>query len=153
MTQINNLNEITNLTSGDLLVSFQTSNGSNRKVSIGTLQNYLQSALSFGDFIPQQDTQYASPSASGFTVNINDNSKNIHLILTPISSYATGNIILPTTNLLDKQSVLVNSTQQITSISIQGGAASVIGAPTQLLQNGFFTLKYDIILNSWYRVG
>ena len=95
------------------------------------------------------------PSATGFNVPITDGPDNIWLILTPTAGYAAGTITLPSvTNAVDKQEVLVNCTQLVTSLTVDGnGATSVTGEPTSLGADDFFKLKFDIISKSWYRVG
>jgi len=100
-------------------------------------------------------TQYAAPSATAFNVSINNDNKDVHLILSPAATYATGAITLPQNSMaIDKQTVLVNCTQQVTTFSVNlNGADAVYGAPSSLGADDFFTLKYDVTLNSWYRVG
>lgn len=95
-------------------------------------------------------TKYAAPNATGFSVSIGETKEDMHLILTPIATYAAGTIVLPPYP-QDKQTVLVNSTQAVTALSFSGGTTS--GAPTTLAANAFFTLKYDQVLSIWYRVG
>ena len=100
-------------------------------------------------------TQVESRSATGFSVSINNSSVNTHLILKLDAGYANGTIVLPAVaNLVDKQELLVNCTQAVSSLSITlNGATAAIGAPTALLANGFFRLKYNLSDTSWYRVG
>ena len=99
-------------------------------------------------------SQYSAP-LTGFNVAINDASLDVHLILTPVGTLATGTITLPASGTVrDKQTVLVNCTQIITTLTIAAnGADAVNGAPAALAANGYFTLKYDLAVNSWYRVG
>lgn len=99
-------------------------------------------------------TRYAAPSATGFNVQI-DSGSDIHLILTPLAGYAAGTITLPNVQLLsDKQTLVVNTTQAVTTLTVAAnGASAVIGAPTTLAANAFFTLKYDLVMKTWYRVG
>lgn len=146
------LNENTTVTASDLMRVFNTSNGVERKISINTLATYLQTVVNTG--IPQFGTQYNSPTATGFSVAITNTSDNTHLILTPLAGYATGTIVLPISTIaIDKQRVLVNTTQAITTLTVSGNGASVLGQPTTLSANGYFELKYDKTLNTWYRVG
>jgi hypothetical protein len=120
----------------------------------------MQDQLDFsnnGDYA----SQYAAPSATGFTVAITDSSSdgvtssNVHLILTPLAGYAAGTITLPAkAGLVDKQEVLVNCTQAVTTLTIGlNGATGAVGAPTTLAANAFFRLKYDAVTSNWYRVG
>lgn len=154
MSEIQFFNEITELSSGDLLPVYSSANGARRKASINTLKSYMQSNLTLSDSIPQYVTQYSAPSATGFNVAVNSNSNNTHLILTPVAGYATGTITLPlNTVCIDKQLFMVNCTQAVTTLTVSGNGATVVGQPTAFSANGFFTLKYDLTLNRWYRVG
>jgi hypothetical protein len=80
---------------------------------------------------------------------------NVHLILTPLAGYAAGTITLPAkATLVDKQEVLVNCTQAVTTLTIGlNGATGAVGAPTTLAANAFFRLMYDAVTSNWYRVG
>jgi len=100
--------------------------------------------------IQEPNSQYSAP-LTGFTVAITDNNEDTHLILTPAGTLATGTITLPSV-LRDKQLVIVNSTQEITALTVDGNGATVVGAPTTLSANGYFTLKYDLTVDSWYRI-
>lgn len=132
-------------------------NGQDYRLSMSELTEFLQGALSFPTFsgFVNYTTQYASPSSSGFSVPINNNSSNTHLILTPTTGFAAGTIVLPAIgNVIDKQEVLVNSTQQVTTLTINGnGAVAVTGEPTSLAADSFFRLKFDALTSTWYRVG
>jgi hypothetical protein len=154
---INQLTRATELSAGDLLAIFSTGDGDARALAISLLQDYLQDNLDFsnnGDYA----TQYSAPSATGFNVAVTDggdNNTNVHLILTPLAGYANGTITLPAkAGLVDKQEVLVNCTQAVTTLAIGlNGASGAPGAPTTLAANAFFRLKYDAVTFNWYRVG
>jgi len=108
----------------------------------------------FGAYV----TQYAAPSASGWSVTItdgDDDDENVHLILTPTAGTAAGTIVLPpVASLVDKQEILINCTQSVTTLTVDGnGASSVTGDPATLAINDFFRLKYDLPTTVWYRVG
>lgn len=68
---------------------------------------------------------------------------------------ADGTVVLPAvTNLRDKQTVLITSTQEITALVVdENGAGSIYGEPTSLSAEGFFKMKYDLALDAWFRVG
>lgn len=156
MPTINRLSTIDSLSSSDKLVTYDNSNGDSRKFSLSLLLSWLQSNLTFPDagFQPYI-TQRAAPSSSGFNVAITDGSDNIHLILTPTAGYAAGTITLPAVgSAIDKQEVLVNCTQQVTSLTVDGnGAVAVTGEPTSLGADDFFRLKYDLATQTWFRIG
>lgn len=159
MPQINQLSAVDQLAGGDNLPVFDTSNGDARRVSVSALLAYMQANLTFPTVtgVPQFETQYAAPSATGFSVTIapTTTGDNVHLILTPTAGYAAGTIVLPPVGeVVDKQEVLVNCTQQVTALTINGnGAVAVTGEPTSLGADDFFRLKYDAVMQTWYRVG
>lgn len=132
-------------------------NGQDFRLSITELVAYMQGALVIPPFVGFVDytTQYAAPSSTGFSVQITDSSANTHLILTPTTGFAAGTIVLPAVaNVIDKQEVLVNSTQQVTALTVNGnGAVAVTGEPTSLAADDFFRLKYDALTQTWFRVG
>ena len=145
---------------GDLLPVFSVADSDTRKLTLTNLLAWLQSNLSFATVggIGAYITQYAAPSATGFSVTITDGAdddENVHLILTPAAGYAAGTIVLPvSTSLVDKQEVLVNCTQAVTTLTIdKNGATALTGAPSTLAANDFFRLKYDLATSTWYRVG
>lgn len=153
--QINELTAVDSVVGSDLTVIFANSNGDNRKAAMSVLLAYMQANLTFSTAGINYTTQYAAPSATGFSVAITDDSNNTHLILTPLAGYATGTIVLPAVgNVIDKQEVLVNCTQAVTTLTVDGnGAVAVTGEPAALAANDFFRLKYDITVQTWYRVG
>lgn len=140
------LSSIDSLSTGDLLAIGDASNTDSRKASLATLVTFLNENITF----PQSTLarQSASPSATGFSVTILEG--DTWLILTPVAGYATGTIILPTG--VDGELVTVNCTQVVTTLTITS-ASTVTGAPTTLAANDYFTLKYDQINDTWYRIG
>jgi hypothetical protein len=152
MSQINQLSAVDTLASGDQFPIFDTSNGDARKVSASTLLAYMQANLSFAR--DAYITQYSAPSATGFSIQVTDGDDNIHLILTPAAGYANGEIVLPASSgAVDGQQVMVNCTQAVTTFVVDGnGATAVTGEPATLAANDFFTLKYDAVTSTWYRV-
>jgi hypothetical protein len=156
MPTINQLSATDTLAAGDQVPVYVASSGDARKAAMSVMLAYMQANLTFPDtgFVDYA-TQYASPSATGFNVAITDSSANTHLILTPTAGYATGTITLPAVaNCIDKQEVLVNCTQQVTTLTVNGnGATAVTGEPAALGADDFFRLKYDLATSTWYRVG
>lgn len=143
------LNRTDRFDNGDLVVLWAGGDYDYRGISKDDFVKVLSDSLSIGKPV----TQYAAPNATGFNVQIDSMVGDVHLILTPTAGYATGTITLPLSP-VDKQTVLVNSTQAITTLTVspQTGA-TVIGQPATLVANGFFTLKFDAVLKRWYRVG
>lgn len=139
------------ITDDDLTVLFKYTDSDYRGAPMGALVTFLQSALTFPGAYAKA---YASPSATGFTVAFADNEHDQHLILTPLAGYAAGTLTLPLkSTVVDGQRILVNCTQAVTTLTVAGNGATVVGAPATLAANAFFTLTYDAINSTWYRVG
>jgi hypothetical protein len=156
MATINKLTRSDEVSAGDVLPVYIQNQGDARGVAVSVLQEYMQENLTFPPATGLQEyvTQYAAPSSTGFNIAIVAGS-NIHLILTPTAGYATGAITLPAVaGLVDKQDILVNCTQQVTTFTINAnGATAVTGEPSSLGADDFFRLKYDLATSTWYRVG
>jgi hypothetical protein len=151
MTTINQLSSVDDLSGGDLFPVYVSSEGDARKVSATNLRNFVLAEASVAD---DKITQYAAPSATGFSVSILNVSDSIWLILMPTGTMATGTIVLPAlASCVDKQELLVNSTQTVTTLTINGNGATVTGAPSTIAANGFFRLRFDALAKVWYRVG
>lgn len=150
MATINQLSQIDQLQLADLLVVYSTSNSDSRKASITQLKDLLQENLSLGD---DKLTQYAAPSSTGFTVNVQADGST-WLLLTPTGAFAAGTIVLPAVaSVQDRQELLVNCTQALTTLTVSGNGTTVTGAPTTLAANAFFLLRFDQASSVWYRVG
>jgi len=135
---------------------YDPAQGDTRRWSLSDLLTWLQANLTFpAAGRPEPDTQYAAPAASPFSVSVTNANKDVHLILTPTGALAAGTVVLPAVaNVRDKQLVIVNCTQQVATLMVNGnGAVAVNGAPAALAADDFFTLKYDATVSTWYRVG
>ncbi len=151
------LNVVDTVSGGDIVVINQNSSTRYRGATVATLQSYMQSNLTFSG---NKTKVVAQTTASGQTVNAfptgtTTTSSDIWLIISPLASYAAMTILLPALGgLKDGQEIMINCTQSVTvTLTIStNGAAGVIGAPTTLAANAFFTLKYDAITTNWYRV-
>jgi hypothetical protein len=140
-----------------------------RQDSFGSSDNVLVYSSSANDarLIPYADfvaalapttnsniTQYYSPSSTGFSVSINDSYQDVWLILQPTGTLAAGSLVLPSSaNVIDNQEIIVSSTNQVTTLTISGNGSTVTGAPSTIAANGYFKLKYNSTLTTWYRVG
>ena len=151
MPSINQLNAADQLSGSDLLALYSQANGDARKISLTNLMNWLESQQ-----IATQDnkvTQYAAPLAAS-TTQVRDDQSSVWLILTPAGTIDSATLKLPlVSNCIDRQELLVNCTQIVTVLTIDANGSSVIGAPTALAANGFFRLRWDAVLKTWYRVG
>lgn len=153
MTSIYNLSAVDSVSSADQIPVLVTQSGDMRKMSVSELVAYVQEQLAVGGAL---QTQYAAPNATGFNVALVPLTPggSLYLLLTPVGAYAAGTITLPTVaNIADGQEILCNTTQAVTALTVAGSGALVVGAPTTLAANAFFRLRYNLVLNTWYRVG
>lgn len=151
MPTINQLTAVDQVVASDQLPIFSSENGDARKASMTVIAAYIQSLITATD---DKITQYAQPSATGFTVTVNDANSSVWLVLTPLAGYAAGTIVLPSlANCADRQEILANTTQLVTTLTVNANGATVVGAPTTLAANSFFRLRFDAVQKTWYRVG
>lgn len=149
--QINQLSAVDEVSAGDQAVIFSTSYGDARRAAMSVLLAYFQANLSAsGSLI----TQYSAPNATAFSITIDPptDGDSMFLLLTPTAGFAAGTIVLPAAA-VDGQEVLVTCTQAVTALTVSGNGNTVNGAPTALTANGFFRLRFDGVLDSWYRIG
>jgi len=151
MTAIYSLSTVADMSLSDFLALYSLSGGYTGKVTVGALLEVIQANLALPG---TKVTQYAAPSATGFTAAVVDSSDSVWLILTPAAGFAAGTVKLPSlANAVDGQEVSVNCTQAVTTLTVDGSGATVTGAPTTLSANAFFTLRFDETSKVWYRVG
>lgn len=150
MATINQLNAAATVSGSDLLAIYSQQNGDARKLSLTNFAAWIATQVTFVD---DKVTQYSAP-LTGTTVLATDTQNSVWLILTPAGGLAALTIKLPLlANTLDKQEILVNSTQTITTLTLDGNGSSIVGGPTTLAANGFFRLRFDAVMKTWYRVG
>lgn len=148
---INQLSTADAVADGDLFPVWSTSNGDTRKVSLTTIKSAINDGGTVAD---DKVTVYAAPSATGFTVTLPSTADSAWLVLTPAAGYAAGTIVLPASTVaVERQEILVNCTQSVTTLTINGNGATVTGAPTTLAANAFFRLRFEPVAKVWYRVG
>lgn len=151
MPTINQLSAVDEVVSSDQVPIYSSENGDARKASMATLLAFFAGQITAND---DKISQYYAPSATGFSLQINNDSESVWLILTPTGAFAAGTLVLPAVaNCVDRQEILVNCTQAITTLTISGNGATVTGAPTTLAANGYFRLRFDAVTDTWYRVG
>jgi hypothetical protein len=144
---INNLPSA-DIAAADQLPFFSTNNGQDRKTSVTQLSELMQALLTSTGSI----TQYAAPSATGFSVTVSPPvaGGSVYLLLTPTATFAAGTIVLPSAP-ADRQEVSVVTTQTVTSLTVSGNGATVTGAPSSLSANGTFKLRYNAAgAAGWY---
>jgi len=151
MATINQLSAVDQVVSSDQIPIYSSEQGDARKASLAVIAAFVQSLITASD---DKLTQYAAPSATGFSVQVNNDSDSVWLVLTPTGAFAAGTLILPAlASCVDRQEILVNCTQTITTLTINGNGSTVTGAPTTLAANGYFRLRFDAVTKTWYRVG
>lgn len=145
MTEIIDRTQDNTPAGADQFVVYSAANGDVRRMSLTTLLAWLQSNLSIG--VPV--SQFASPSATGFSVSLA--ATTTWLILTPLAGYAAGTLVLPP---LPTDGFTINfvSTQSVTALTISAAGTSLVGMPTTLAANGFFRVRYSAVTNTWYRI-
>ena len=151
MTDINRLSAVTSVAAGDQWPLWSAANGDTRRASSTALQAYMQSNLTFsaGQFV----VQYSAPSATGFSVALLANTNNQWLILSPLGAYAAGTITFPlSSTIADYQEILIFSTQAVTTLTLAGNGATIVGAATGIAQNGAMRFKYNLLANTWYLI-
>lgn len=148
MPTINQLPTVTSLSGGDQFAVYNTGNGDARKVSASALAAYVN-GLESSDYI----TQYSSP-LTGFVLPVEAAPAKTFVVLTPAGTLATGTLVLPlASGMTNRAEITVVTTEAITALSFTlNGATAIYGEPTTLAAEGYFTLKYDAGLNSWFRV-
>lgn len=142
------LTQVVSIAATDLVLIQGGANGIYETAAVSAFQTYMQSNL----VLSTKVTQFSSPSATGFSVSISSAAYSTWLILTPLATYATGTIVLPV-GASDKTEVTVNCTQIVTTLTTSFASGTVVGAPTTLAVNGFYTMKYNASTTTWYRVG
>jgi len=150
MPTINQLPVLGTISSGDQLPVYSPNNGDARRTSIGSLLTFFQQTfasptLSVNLFVP----------GSGFNISVPTPVSNDQwMLLQPASILATGTITLPlNTGVPDGTSVLITTTQEITSLTIAlNGASAIYGAVTSLAAGAATAIRFYQPTNSWYQI-
>lgn len=149
MTTISKLNSADSVSDGDLLPIYSTPNSDTRKASLSLLATYFQNKLAAG----KAQTQYAAPSASGFSIIVQPavNGADVHVLVTPTGVLSGGMITLPANNVaVDKQAVLITTTAALTGLTFAASGSSINGAPSMLGASCAIEFAYDKLTNAWY---
>ena len=151
MSDINQLNSVGTASGSDLLPLWSQADGATRKISFTNFLAWIN-----GQGTVTQDnkiSQYSAP-LTGATVAMNTSGSSVWLILTPAGTLSTLTIQLPlNTGVEDKTELLVNATQAVTTLTLDANGGSVVGGPASLAANDYFRLRFDTVLQTWYRVG
>lgn len=150
MPTINQLSGLSQVSGGDLLPVYVPNNGDARKVSVSQLLQYFQTTFA----APTVATNLYTP-GSGFNITVpTPVSEQQWMLLQPAGTLATGTITLPlNTGVPDGTTVLITSTQQITSLTIALNGASAIFGGVSFLGAGTATaIRFYQPTNSWYQI-
>ena len=150
MPTINQLPVLNTISSGDQLPVYSPNNGDARRTSIGSLLTFFQQTfasptLSVNLFVP----------GSGFNITVPTPVSNDQwMLLQPAGTLATGTITLPlNTGVPDGTTVLITTTQEITSLTIAlNGATAIYGGVTSLAAGTATTIRFYQPTNSWYQI-
>lgn len=150
MPQINQLPVLSTVSSGDQLPVYSPNNGDARRLSIGNLLTFFQQSfasptLSVNLYVP----------GSGFNITVPTPVSNDQwMLLQPAGTLATGTITLPlNTGVPDGTTVLITTTQEITSLTIAlNGATAIYGGVTSLAAGTATAIRFYQPTNSWYQI-
>jgi len=150
MPTINQLPVLSTISSGDQLPVYSPNNGDARRTSIGSLLTFFQQSfasptLSVNLFVP----------SNGFNITVPTPVSNDQwMLLQPAGTLATGTITLPlNTGVPDGTSVLITTTQEITSLTIAlNGASAIYGGVTTLAAGTATAIRFYQPTNSWYQI-
>jgi hypothetical protein len=150
MPQINQLPVLSTVSSGDQLPVYSPNNGDARRTSIGSLLTFFQQSfasptLSVNLYVP----------GSGFNITVpTPVSQDQWMLLQPAGTLATGTITLPlNTGVPDGTTVLITTTQEITSLTIAlNGATALYGGVTSLPAGTATAIRFYQPTNSWYQI-
>jgi hypothetical protein len=150
MPQINQLPVLSTVSSGDQLPVYSPNNGDARRTSIGSLLTFFQQSfasptLSVNLYVP----------GSGFNITVpTPVSQDQWMLLQPAGTLATGTITLPlNTGVPDGTTVLITTTQEITSLTIAlNGATALYGGVTFLGAGTGTAIRFYQPTNSWYQI-
>jgi hypothetical protein len=150
MPTINQLPVLNTISSGDQLPVYSPNNGDARRTSIGSLLTFFQQSFAS----PTVAVNLYVP-GSGFNITVpTPVSQDQWMLLQPAGTLATGTITLPlNTGVPDGTTVLITTTQEITSLTIAlNGATAIYGAVTSLAAGAATTIRFYQPTNSWYQI-
>jgi hypothetical protein len=150
MPTINQLPVLSTISSGDQLPVYSPNNGDARRTSIGSLLTYFQQTFAS----PTVSTNLYVPS-SGFNITVpTPVSDTQWMLIQPAGTLTSGTITLPlNTGVPDGTTVLITTTQEITSLTIAlNGATAIFGTVSFLGAGTATVLRYYQPTNSWYQI-
>lgn len=150
MPTINQLPLLAQVSPGDQVPVYSPNNGDARRLPISALLQYFQQTFAS----PTLATNVYTP-GTGFNIAVpTPVADQQWMLIQPAGTLALGTITLPlNTQTPDGTEVLVTTTQEITGFTLAlNGATAAYGAPTTLLAEEFFRMRFVQATNSWYRI-
>jgi hypothetical protein len=150
MPTINQLPVIGQVSAGDQIPVYTPNNGDARRMSVNALLQYFQQTFAS----PTLAVNLYVP-GSGFNITVpTPVSQQQWMLLQPAGTLASGTITLPlNTGVPDGTTVLITSTQEITSLTIAlNGASAIFGAVTSLGAGCAAVYRFYQPTNSWYNI-
>jgi hypothetical protein len=150
MPTINQLPVLSTISSGDQLPVYSPNNGDARRTSIGSLLTFFQQSFAS----PTLAVNLYVP-GSGFNITVPTPVSNDQwMLLQPAGTLATGTITLPlNTGVPDGTTVLITTTQEITSLTIAlNGATAIFGGVSFLGAGTATAIRFYQPTNSWYQI-
>jgi hypothetical protein len=150
MPTINQLSPLSQVSGGDQLPIYVPNNGDARRVSVTQLLQYFQQTFAS----PTLATNLYVP-GTGFNITVPTPVSNDQwMLLQPAGTLATGTITLPlNTGVPDGTTVLITTTQEITSLTIAlNGATAIFGGVTSLAAGTATAIRFYQPTNSWYQI-
>lgn len=148
MPTINQLPVLSTISSGDQLPVYSPNNGDARRTSIGSLLTFFQQSFAS----PTLAVNLYVP-GNGFNITVpTPVSEQQWMLLQPAGTLASGTITLPlNTGVPDGTTVIISSTQEITSLTIAlNGASAIYGGVTALAAGSATEIRFYQPTNSWY---
>ena len=156
MPTINQLNSAMSAQLSDSIPVFVSGSQTTRRITVSQLIELIAAQQPANQ--STVSTQYAAPGANGFLVQVLQpitGGPDVHMIINPLTDYATGTIRLPAFNTaFDGQQVIITTTKSIAAVTIDlNGASAGFGLPPSLGANDSLILAYDAPSASWYMLG
>ena len=147
MPTINQLPLLAQLSGGDNIPVYSSTNGDARRISVSSLIEYFQANFADPDYL----TIINAPTNSGFNLQLGAQTQSLFLILNPSGGFAAGTITLPpVASCFDGQEILVASSQSIATLTVNANGATLVGAPGALGIGSFFTIRFNALQDAWY---
>jgi hypothetical protein len=150
MPTINQLPLLSKVSAGDQFVLYTPNNGDARRLPVNELLQFFQQTfasptLAVNLFVP----------GTGFNITVpTPVAEQQWMLLQPAGTLVSGTITLPlNTGVPDGTTVLITTTQEITSLTIAlNGASAIFGGVTSLAAGTATELRFYQATNSWYQI-